>query len=365
MVAGGDNERRKIRFHGRVQFKTIRHVNEFTDDEIRNGWYDKDDFNAMSDNVSEIAALISKGKKTLNGEVLCTRGLEHIVEEELADYRAQKMISSIDAVLDAQEEQWEEGRDDPDVIAKLYAEYAKSLLEEAHMIGLQDEKEGYKTWDDLFQDPLYQKKANEAKSGGEETTKTKNKKKKVKNPTREAADEIEDVTPPTSFSDRSGALSPPSPDSVGSSEFLSRTAKLKGSSTATTSSMQASFSLQDSISLISEEYLLDKSEDFSAEQEDGNKAGSPKRQRKTKPKRSPSQRKYGTELSPFVLCRDGTIAFKKPEVEKLKKEQKEKRRNCISKSLSDFLRDDDDGDDILAGILSSKPKKAAGRKKFR
>mmetsp|Transcript_18434 Transcript_18434/g.42334 ORF Transcript_18434/g.42334 Transcript_18434/m.42334 type:complete len:185 (+) Transcript_18434:267-821(+) len=163
MVAGGDNERRKIRFHGRVQFKTIRHVNEFTDDEIRNGWYDKDDFNAMSDNVSEIAALISKGKKTLNGEVLCTRGLEHIVEEELADYRAQKMISSIDAVLDAQEEQWEEGRDDPDVIAKLYAEYAKSLLEEAHMIGLQDEKEGYKTWDDLFQDPLYQKKSQRSK----------------------------------------------------------------------------------------------------------------------------------------------------------------------------------------------------------
>eukprot|EP00536_Pseudo-nitzschia_multiseries_P008696 jgi/Psemu1/66641/estExt_Genemark1.C_2260003 len=329
MKAGG----RRIKFHGRVQFKKIPHVNEFTDQEIRDGWYHKDDFNAMSDEVSDIAALVESGQTTLNGEELCLRGLEHIVQEELADFRAQKMISSIDAVLDAQEEQWDEGKDDPDVIAVLYAEYGKPLLQEAHEIGLQDELEGYKTWDDLFQCPIYQERAakHNSKPDNAKTPKVKINKKKIKKPSPEPP-ELPEASEPLL-----------SPDGVGS--------------------LQESFALHDSISLISEEYLIDKSES-SATDENGSKnsnSPAPKRQRERKAK----NRKYGTELSPFVLTKAGTIAFKKPEEEKFKREQKQKRKSRITNSLKDFLKDDGD-DDILAGILSSsskrKPKKSTGRK---
>lgn len=132
---------RKVRFHGRVQFKTIRHVADFTEEEIIEGWYRKKDFMRMSEEVSEIARLIGMGKETNNGEELSIRGLEHLVEEDVADYRAEKMIASIDAVLDEQDEQRDEDVNDPEIIAKLYAEIVTPLQREAYLVGLRDAKE--------------------------------------------------------------------------------------------------------------------------------------------------------------------------------------------------------------------------------
>jgi len=136
--------KRKVRFHGRVQFKTIRHVSDFSDDEIVNGWYRKKDFMRMSEEVNEIAQLSSSGKETYNGEELCIRGLEHLVEEDVADYRAEKMIASIDAVLDEQDEQRDEDIYDGDIIAELYTKIATPLQREAYLVGLRDAKEGTK-----------------------------------------------------------------------------------------------------------------------------------------------------------------------------------------------------------------------------
>eukprot|EP00429_Kryptoperidinium_foliaceum_P025814 CAMPEP_0176147532 /NCGR_PEP_ID=MMETSP0120_2-20121206/75209_1 /TAXON_ID=160619 /ORGANISM="Kryptoperidinium foliaceum, Strain CCMP 1326" /LENGTH=150 /DNA_ID=CAMNT_0017484151 /DNA_START=35 /DNA_END=483 /DNA_ORIENTATION=- len=136
-----EERERKVRFHGRVQFKTIRHVADFTDDEIQEGWYRKKDFMRMSEEVGEIAQLVAQGKETHNGEELSIRGLEHLVEEDVADYRAEKMIASIDAVLDEQDEQRDEDIDDPDVIAQIYTEIVTPLLREAYLVGLRDAKE--------------------------------------------------------------------------------------------------------------------------------------------------------------------------------------------------------------------------------
>ena len=132
---------RRVRFHGRVQFKTIRHVSDFTDKEIGDGFYRKKDFARMSEDVSEIANLVSKGKDSRGGEELCVRGLEHLVEEDVADYRAEKMIASIDAVLDEQDEQRDEDVYDPDIIAQLYSEIVSPLLREAYLVGLRDAQE--------------------------------------------------------------------------------------------------------------------------------------------------------------------------------------------------------------------------------
>lgn len=84
-----------------------------------------------------------------------------------------------------------------------------------------------------------------------------------------------------------------------------------------------------------------------------NKSIPQKKQRKTQPRRSAIDRKHGSELSPFVFRRDGTIAFRKPDVEKLKREQKDKRKNCILGSMSKFLHGDEEEEDFLAGILSN------------
>jgi hypothetical protein len=133
---------RTVRFHGRVQFKTIRHVADFSDDDITAGWYCKKDFMRMSDEVAEIAKLLAQGQESYKGEELCIRGLEHLVEEDVADYRAEKMIASIDAVLDEQDEQLDANMYDPAVIAKIYSDIVAPLMREAYLIGLRDAKEG-------------------------------------------------------------------------------------------------------------------------------------------------------------------------------------------------------------------------------
>lgn len=396
----GKRQRLRIRFHERVQFKTIRHVSEFTDDEIRNGWYDKDDFNRMSENVSDIAQLISDGKTTLDGEALCTRGLEHIVEEELADYRAEKMINSIDAVLDEQEEQWDEGKEEPGLIAELYAEYAKPLLREAHLIGLRDAEQGYKSWDDLLEEKHYRKlgskRAGTPCTKGMKTTNQRTKdcvspssfvnKAKVKKNRNKVAkhyiavankpekekkakkDEDKTRTAPRKWNSVSSA------SDSSSSSFEVSSANSSQLSTPTSSSQilkrQSSISSINSCTLrdlsthsTSEEIeavvpsrksTLDKQLPLTGIDEDANKPTSPKRQKKNAPRRTPMQRKHGTEASPFVYNRKGTLTFRKPDVEKMKREKREKRKTCIRGSLGKFLLDDDDEDDILAGILSGR-----------
>ena len=430
-------QKRNIRFHERVQFKTIRHVSEFSDAEIKNGWYDKDDFNRMSDNVSDIAKLISDGETILDGEELRTRGLEHIVEEELADYRAEKMINSIDAVLDEQEEQWDEGKEEPGLIAELYAEYAKPLLREAHLIGLKDAEQGYKSWDDLLMEEEYKSlvKPNESTppnslNGTGNTEKLSKSKKSKKG--KKSVDSLQerqnenqsvkrnDVSSKTvtrkekvgpgkmkvkknkvKKSDESskqhnfsGAVSKTEKDfkkkkikmsnavqngekfkpssctdlSSSSSSLLSSASSQLSPQTSSRSLMknQSSFSsinscaLKDlSIHSISEDFdsvkgkkndtMLKLNQNIPLHNEGQKNSVSPK---KRNPRRSANERKHGTELSPFVFRRDGTLAFRKPDVEKLKREQKQKRKNFVKGSLTKFLECDDEEEDILAGILS-------------
>jgi len=458
-------QKRSIRFHERVQFKTIRHVSEFTDSEIKNGWYDKDDFNHMSDNVSDIAKLISDGETILNGEELCTRGLEHIVEEELADYRAEKMINSIDAVLDEQEEQWDEGKEEPGLIAELYAEYAKPLLREAHLIGLKDAEQGWKTWDDLLEEKEYQKLTVQpnvstppnclngaGKTEKQEKSKKTKKGKKLDDSLHERQNENQSLkrndvtskavtkrekTGPGKMKVKKNKIKKSHESSVEEQPFRNKATKqhvsvalnssnsvskterdsmknkirmnnplqngekskprsctdlssssssLQSSTSSQLSPRMSSMSLmknQSSISSINSCTLRDLSihsisEDFDTDKnsslkgkknntmmlklnqnislqrkdEGQNKKNNSASPKKRNPRRSANERKHGTELSPFVFRRDGTLAFRKPDVENLKREQKQKRKNFVKGSLTKFLQCDEEEDDILAGILS-------------
>ena len=459
--------RRNIRFHERVQFKTIRHVSEFLDDEIRNGWYDKDDFNRMSDEVSEIAKVVKNGETTMNGEVICTRGLEHIIEEELADYRAEKMIDSIDAVLDEQEEQWDEGKEEPESIAKLYAEYAEPLLTEAHEIGLKDAEEGYKDWNDLMEEEDYKKKGtmdepatNGKTSGKKENSgkskkkakksddkskskksddkskskksddklkskksddkskskksddKSKPKKKKVKKGSKRslldgkskskkepvpltAIDEMKEkscedqsqqneedgedgkIAPKTehamsSSSDEDEKSAPKTPNTMSSSIgdlsisslppptawspspwTSSRVYKNdNGNSSVSSIPLGSSMPLKDtSLKSVKEKEESEQIKELPLQ--DSKDSNNTTEKKKRLPRRSLAERKRGSEMSPFVRGRDGKIKFRKPDVERQKREQKEKRKSAIQGSLSKFLHESDDDVDYLSGLLGS------------
>ena len=278
-----EKAKRKVRFHGRVQFKTIRHVADFTEDEIVNGWYRKKDFMRMSEEVSEIAQLIANGKETYNGEELCIRGLEHLVEEDVADYRAEKMIASIDAVLDEQDEQRDEDIYDADIIAEIYSEIVTPLQREAYLVGLRDAKEGAK-----------------------------------------AAEQIPDLV-------MEEAVRP-----VAHSEPEARPPEDE-----TMESITELNSFEMSTLSVGEEGLKSIAEDELAPGQSG-KSGSGGKSTKNKAERKSRTRLgLGTELSPLVRRRDGTFAFRNRDLEKAKAELSRQRKECVRDALFKHLDSDD------------------------
>jgi hypothetical protein len=271
---------RKVRFHGRVQFKTIRHVADFSDEEIVEGWYRKKDFIRMSEEVSEIAQLIANGKETYKGEELCIRGLEHLVEEDVADYRAEKMIASIDAVLDEQDEQRDEDEYDMEIIAEIYTEIVTPLLREAYLVGLRDAKEASK-----------------------------------------AAEQIPNLVPEKIAVEAVEPEKPPEPESDKKSKKLKALPE--------TSSHQQ----------VGEVELKSSEEEEAKAAERGLNSKLPGKSPQKRKNRN--RLGLGTELSPLVRRRDGSFAFRNRDLEKAKAELSRQRKDCVRDSLFKHLDSDD------------------------
>lgn len=372
MTIGNVNERIKIRFNNRVQFKNIRHVSEFSEEEIKNGWYDKDDFNRMSEEVSEIAKLIEKGI----GHALCIRGLEHIVEEDLANYRAEKMINSIDgkyryqinvvelcttyailpsrislsrhtpgftyhilraAVLDEQEEQWDDGVEDSKLIAEIYAEYTKPLEKEAHLIGLKDAEEGYKSFDMELVQPEEEKIKKAKQKKGKKKEKSRSSSSSSSLPTLSSSSHSQLSSSLTSLS-LHNEMSIHSITEVDEGNKNTGYEKIKSDELS---------------NVVQNQNLRLQNKTHAKKGDNKNQKRLPQRKGQPRSRKSFLDRKYGggSELSPFVFSRDGTIQFRKPDIEKIKREQSLKRRTCIHDSLSKFLEDDDDEEDFLTSLL--------------
>jgi hypothetical protein len=346
---------RKVRFHGRVQFKTIRHVADFSEDEISDGWYRKNDFIRMSDEVAEIAKLLADGKEFHQGEELCIRGLEHLVEEDVADYRAEKMIASIDAVLDEQDDQAEEDIYDPDIIAKIYGEIVSPLLREAYLVGLRDAKEGAAaaaSIPDLEETPALIEDKHMLTPQMTTTTETvtvASEPQKEKDQHQDPIDDFYDEQNKEEYAD----LSPIS--SHGDDESDNNEGLLKLNTSLNSIGTEVHI----------EKKLLPQTKRTSPDKKGLKKQSTPGSKTETIPKsptrknlrRKTFNRKGGTELSPFVFRRDGTIKFRNFDVEHRKREQSKMRKECIKDSMFKFLEDDDGGDDISEFISKSSPRK--------
>lgn len=293
MSADLSDRERSVRFHGRVQFKTIRHVADFSDDEILEGWYRKKDFLRMSEEVSEIAQLVSQGNETHNGEELSIRGLEHLVEEDVADYRAEKMIASIDAVLDEQDEQRDEDVNDPDIIAKLYAEIVTPLQREAYLVGLRDAKEAIT-----------------------------------------AAEQIADLPPPKPVKKKLTASS--------SESDKDKSRGKKGSQTKSTKKKVTSKKKTEKVKMLGSqaeegEQLLNSGEDKEADVSKSKHISPAERKAAAEKRRNRIRTGVGSELSPLVRRRDGSFAFRNKDLDLAKAEMKRQRKDAVRDSLFKFL----------------------------
>ena len=84
--------------------------------------------------------------------------------------------------------------------------------------------------------------------------------------------------------------------------------------------------------------------------------------RKSAPRRKTINRKGGSELSPFVFRRDGTIKFRNFDVEHRKREQSKVRKDTIKSSMFKFLDDGHDDDDDIAKLIEQSTPKKKSRK---
>jgi hypothetical protein len=302
-----EERERIVTFHGRVQFKTIRHVADFTDDEIVEGWYQKQDFARMSEEVGEIAKLLAEGKKEYNGEEISIRGLEHLVEEDVADYRAGKMVASIDAVLDEQDEQRNEDVHDPEAIAMIYSEIVTPLLREAYLVGLRDAEEAQQL----------------ATEGSESESESARKK-----------DDPLDKIKKTNDKDKATIL----PKEVSKTKETPATVKITLNVPAPAPPKPHSFRRQQlPVPTVSDEgEVLLKSKEEEAQSP---KKSMSKEERKAAAEARKKRDRTGTasEMSPLVRRRDGSFAFRRKDLESATAALKKERRDAVKDSLFKFL----------------------------
>ena len=335
--------KRKVRFHGRVQFKTIRHVKDFSADEIRAGWYRKRDFARMSEEVSEVAERISDGQTHDGDEELCTRGLEHLIDDEIAEYRAEKMIQSVDAVLDEQDEQRFENIFDQDAIAQVYGEIAAPLLKEAYLVALRDALDASCAAEEIESEAQAAASASQLSIASLEQDEGTPAADATAPPVQPASIAAKEKPPPPP------AESPPAGMPSKRGVRTSDKSPENGESTASTSSEVGSHALHDDdkyntptatkkklMSPASKKYTMSP----------GTKSGtldlaSPapvKKKVAAQAKASPTRRKRthgfkGTELAPLVRRMDGTFTFRNRDLELEKAEMSEKRKAKVKNSL--------------------------------
>ena len=109
-----------------LMYRTI-HINNFTDEEIHNTWYnDWETIDIVSDCVKTISLMKGKGE-SFTSSTLYLRGLECQTPEG--------------KIRRVQDEQWEYVENDMNKIRNLYRLYSKPSHEEAHRIGLEDAEE--------------------------------------------------------------------------------------------------------------------------------------------------------------------------------------------------------------------------------
>lgn len=346
----GKDTPKKVRFHGRVQFKTIRHVKDFSDEDIKRGWYRKRDFARMSEEVSKIAAKLQKGVSHVGGEEICVRGLEHLVEEDVADYRAEKMIASVDLVLDMQEDQRDEGDEDPETIARLYGEIAAPLQKEAYLIALEDAQEAQLAMEAMDDD-------------GKEKPKKQKRKKSIKKDTTLAMPQRR-VSDPISAVEDVSRISLTSPDTTESvfeplPEEADSASVRRGDDSVSSGSMRFGDDSYNSLKFGDSANSLKfgdsaSSLDFLGQVHEAKTKSPTPSKPKVKAVKGPSapnlhkeppsvRRKKkkdwtgGSERSPLVRRLDGSYAFRNTELETAREELSKQRKQAVRDSLFKHL----------------------------
>ncbi|KAG7354198.1 hypothetical protein IV203_003554 [Nitzschia inconspicua] len=131
---------KSVRFHSRVRFKNVKHIDDYTDREYFSTWYTEEDLQEIFNHCVDTV------RKMVNGFVLnedngySPRGLEYKTPTG-AKTRKENKARGIRIVLDEQERQRTEGVIDPERLAKLYSDGAADSRRAYRLMAIKDQEE--------------------------------------------------------------------------------------------------------------------------------------------------------------------------------------------------------------------------------
>lgn len=96
--------RRRVHFKESVSVRPITHVNNMSDDDIRNGWFTKGEFVQMKRSMAVTVKMLSAGIYQGDDDEHCARGLEYRTRVG-NNKRKENKVNALDAVLDEQDRQ--------------------------------------------------------------------------------------------------------------------------------------------------------------------------------------------------------------------------------------------------------------------
>jgi hypothetical protein len=128
---------RSVSFRSYASARETIHIDDYTNEEISACWY----------NAVELKTVIVENKTTLllmdnvffSNDRICSRGLESYTQTGQASKR-QHREDAIDAAMDEQDFQTDEGITDPEIIADAYIERTRQSQVTARVMGLSDQE---------------------------------------------------------------------------------------------------------------------------------------------------------------------------------------------------------------------------------
>lgn len=131
-------ERRTLSFNPLVAVRSALHRNDYTEEEFQAVWYSPEETGRILDEAKVIIKKMNKGYPLNELEAMSARGLEcRTIRENMKRMNMRALASTV--VCQEQERHWEEGIQEPELLALAYSEVANQALVEARRRGRLDE----------------------------------------------------------------------------------------------------------------------------------------------------------------------------------------------------------------------------------
>ena len=138
LAASSNDKKRSVSFNSTVRVKKILHINNYTQSEIANTWYSREEEQVIRETAAMVAEMMASGK-SIDETKISRRGLEGRTVEGL-ERRLQQRIAVWDAVLDQQADNIGAGIVDDELIAMASRALTFKSQIAANIVGSLDEQ---------------------------------------------------------------------------------------------------------------------------------------------------------------------------------------------------------------------------------